>query len=184
MRQTNDMAIDDPDAVYGDRAAREALLGKGWLPTEPGALAEAEPATQQNDIYDTELRLIFYDDPFLGSYRRHFAEIFSDPRYTDLESNLRHFAGLYRKIEQERRPPAAFLAARGATTASERNEFARFYERYYRYVASAGGRVEAELAAAARASAVRAAPAGKREPDELAAPASPRRMAPAGVPRS
>ncbi len=134
MRRTNDMSIDDIDALYGDEAARQALLRMDSLPTQPGALADAEPAAQDNDIYDTDLRLIFYDDPIFGSYRRHFERIYSEPRYIDLRANLQHFADLYTKIEQERRPLSSLLARHGALSARERDDLAAFYARYYRYI--------------------------------------------------
>src|SRR5690348_14451103 len=141
MRRTNDLPIDNLDALYADRAARRALLHQGSLPTEPGALALAQPADQSNDMYDTDLHLIFYDNPIFGDYRENFAKIFTAPRYTDLEANLQHFAGLYRKIEDQRRPLAAFLAGRPEATASERATLIRFYHSYYRYIARAAATV-------------------------------------------
>lgn len=176
MRRTNDRPIDDPDAVYADRAARRDLLREGRLPTEPGALAEAEPAARQNDVYDTDLRLIFYDDPIFGSYQEHFSEIFSEPRYTDLRANLEHFAALYRKAEERRRPLADFLAAHGAASGPERAALARFYDSYYRYVAAEAARVTADLGALAHGPAAAEAAVG-------APAAAPRAPAP-GVPRS
>lgn len=173
MRRTNDLPIDDIDVVYADAAARRALLDQDWLPTEPGALAEAEPAAQQNDLYDTQLHLIFYDDPIFGPYRRRFAEIFSKPRYTDLAANLRYFAGLYRKIERERQPLSVFLAAHGAGAGPGRDRLSRFYERYYGYVGEQESRTARDLSALEGA--------GARGAEERA-PVAP--AAPSGVPRS
>src|SRR5713226_3652816 len=92
MRRTNDMDIRDLDEVYDDDAARQALMRLDVLPTVPGALAEAEPAVHSNEVYDTDLSLIFYDDPITGRYRRRFDRIFTEPRYTDLRANLSYFA--------------------------------------------------------------------------------------------
>ena len=39
MQRTNDLPLDNPDALYGDEAARSLLMQQGRLPTEPGALA-------------------------------------------------------------------------------------------------------------------------------------------------
>jgi hypothetical protein len=153
-RRANDMPIDDIEAIYGDRAARAALLGYGTLPTAPGALAEAEPATPQNDLYDTALHLIFYDDPIFGTYQPRFARIFAEPRYTDLEANLRHFADLYRRIDALRRPRDEMLAQRAP---AERADFAEVYDRYYRHIGRASAALDAELATLAR---LRWAPAG------------------------
>jgi hypothetical protein len=94
--RTNDLPIHEARAVYEDPSLRHAFLETGRLPTAPGALALAGAAIRDNDVYDTDrLRLIFYDNPFWGPYRRHFARIFAEPRYTDLRANLQHFATLY-----------------------------------------------------------------------------------------
>jgi hypothetical protein len=158
-RRVNDMPIDDIEAIYADRAARASLMGYGTLPTAPGALAEAEPAAPQNDIYDTALSLIFYDDPIFGTYQPRFTRIFAEPRYTDLEANLRHFADLYRRIEARRRPRDELLADRPP---AERANFAEVYDRYYRHIDRASAVLDAELAMLARLRpAARAAPAGE-----------------------
>ena len=158
-RRANDMPIDDIEAIYDDRAARASLIGYGTLPTAPGALAEAEPAAPQNDLYDTALRLIFYDDPIFGTYQPRFTRIFAEPRYTDLEANLRHFADLYRRIEARRQPPDEMLANRPP---AERANFAEVYDRYYRHIDRASAALDAELATLARwRPAAPAAPAGE-----------------------
>ena len=146
-RRTNDMPIEDVAAVYDDPAARAALLRYGWLPTAPGALAEAEPAAPRNDIYDTDLHLIFYDDPIFGVYQPRFERIFAEPRYTDLEANLRYFADLYRRIEASHRPRAEVAARRPP---AEEASFGQVYDRYYRYVARASAAIDADLAMLAR----------------------------------
>jgi hypothetical protein len=74
------------------------------LPSRPGGLAEAERAVQRNDVYNTKLRLIFYDEPTFGHYQERFDKIFSDRRYTDLRTNLTHFEDLYATILSH--PPA------------------------------------------------------------------------------
>ena len=98
MRRTNDMEIADPDALYDDQEARTTLLVQGRMLTQPGALAEARPAMRPNEVYNTNLRLIFYDDPTFGHYEPRFERIFHEPRYTDLGSNLMHFSTLYANI--------------------------------------------------------------------------------------
>lgn len=135
MRRTNDMPIENVDALYNDETARLALIHAEPLPTGPGALAEAERAVHDNDIYDTDLRLIFYDDPILGSYRRHFRQIFAEPRYFDLRANLQHFANLYREIERKRQARTPL-----------HDDHARFDALYDRYIDRASAEVDAELA--------------------------------------
>ena len=144
MRRTNDMDITDLHALYRDRAARRSLLENGRLPTEPGGLAEAQRMWLANDVYDSDVNLIFYDDPIFGPYKPHFHEIFSEPRYTDLRANLNYFAALYRKIEiaKERDPQAA-----GFPDAASRGGFAAFAARYYDYIDRETAAVDSELAA-------------------------------------
>jgi hypothetical protein len=117
MRRTNDMPMTDPARLYDDPAARVAIEDWHFIPTQPGGLAEAARAIQPNEVYETHLRLIFYDDPLLfGHYQQWFDAIFADPRYTDLRANLRHFSALYSSI----------LAARPAA-ASSRGSFDKAY---------------------------------------------------------
>jgi hypothetical protein len=144
MRRTNDMDISDIRGLYDDKLARRSLLEDGSLPTKPGALALAEPVWQNNGIYGTQLDLIFYDVPGLGSYQRNFDAIFSAPRYTDIRANLSYFAALYRRIKAARRPiePEA-----GSVDASASGSFAAFSARYYEYVDRESALVDARLSA-------------------------------------
>jgi hypothetical protein len=57
MRRTNDLPVDDLMTVWTDHAARAALLRGQGLPTQPGALAEAEKVVWDNEIYDTDLAM-------------------------------------------------------------------------------------------------------------------------------
>ncbi len=134
MWRTNDMPIADPDALYDDETARAALLQLGWIATEPGALAEARPEVQPNEIYNDHLRLIFYDEPVFGHYQERFDRIFAEPRYTDLAANLAYFSRLYAAILAKPRIPQT-TAARAA-----------FDRRYYDVIAQEKAKVDAELA--------------------------------------
>ncbi len=146
MRRTNDLPIESLDAVYEDAVARRALLEPASLPTAPGALAEAEPAVQDNDVYATDLGLLFYDEPIFGAYRSHFERIFSEPRYVDLRANLQYFAALYRKIEGGRPTLASFLERHDDGSPASRAALVSFYASYFRYIAAEGARASAELA--------------------------------------
>ena len=130
MRRTNDMPIDDPDALYDDETTRSALLHEAWIATQPGALAEARPAVQPNDIYGTHLRLIFYDEAIFGHYQARFDRIFAEPRYTDLAVNLAYFSQEYSAILAKRLPADApgYRAA--------------FYQSYHDTIARANARVD------------------------------------------
>ena len=97
-------------------------------------LAIAQPAIRDNEIYNVErLRLIFYDNPFWGPYYRHFARIFREPRYFDLRSNLRHFAAVYERARNNRRP-------------QRHKDDGSFFERYRQYMDREALRVGTQLA--------------------------------------
>ncbi len=129
MRRTNDALPADPGALYRDLAARRSLLEHGALPTRPGALAEARPPQQPNAVYETELKLIFYDEPLLGPYQGWFDQVFSQPRYTDATANQDDFAARARRIAAARKPLAWWLAR--APYAGDPAGFARVYDRFY-----------------------------------------------------
>jgi hypothetical protein len=133
MRRTNDMPIADPDALFDDEIARMTMLQQGWIATEPGALAEARPAVQPNDIYNTHLRLIFYDEAIFGHYQQWFDRIFAEPRYTDLAANLSYFSKSY----------TAILAKRTMPDTTDRR--ADFYRRYNDTIAREKAKVDSTL---------------------------------------
>jgi hypothetical protein len=144
MRRTNDLPLDDPMVVYEDDAARRALMRGDGLPARPGALAQAETVVWDNDIYDTDVALIFYDDPVIGAYAKRFEDIFADRRYSDIRANLSYFSDLYARIRRERRPPEAY---RDRVAPGEWPRFAEFHERYYEYVDRSIARIAAVKAA-------------------------------------
>jgi hypothetical protein len=136
VQRTNDMPIGRPRDLYEEEAARTALLRGDWIATGPGALAEARPMIRRNDLYDTDPRLIFYDEPILGRYQRRFDEIFRTPRYTDLRANLEHFSAQYRAIlARHQALPRSRPKPLELDVALEDPQLAEFYARYYAYVA-------------------------------------------------
>lgn len=144
MRRTNDVPIDDLAALYDDAAARRLLLDHGRLPTQPGALMDLGTIPRQNEVYDPDSRIIFYDEPITGSYEEHFRAILADPRYFKLRDNLAYFAGLYDKIKANRRPVEAYLADR---TPEEQATFRKFYTAYFDYIDHESREVGRNLAA-------------------------------------
>ena len=138
MRRTNDMDIADLTRLDRDDTVRRSLIEDGRLPTGPGGLAEADRMWQGNDIYDTDVNLIFYDDPVFGPYEKHFHEIFTEPRYTDLRANLNYFAALYRKIKAERERNTYATASREVIAFA-----ARYYDYIDREIASVDSKIEA-----------------------------------------
>lgn len=128
-RYTNDTIPPDPGAAYDNPVFRSSLLETGLLPARPGALAESRPLLQPNEVYDTDLKLIFYDDPIFGPYQRRFDRIFAEPRYTDPAANRAAFAAAAQQALAARTPLVAWLAQPryGADPAG----FAAVYDRYY-----------------------------------------------------
>jgi hypothetical protein len=118
------------------------LLQQGWIATEPGALAVARPAVQPNELYNTHLRLIFYDEPIFGHYQERFDRIFAEPRYTDLAANLSYFSQLYTTILARSHVSPSGMSARRAA----------FYQRYYDTIAHQKADVDAKLARLSRGS--------------------------------
>lgn len=129
MRRTNDGLPADPGAAWSDEASRRALLQYEVLPSRPGALAESRPPLQPNEVYETQLKLIFYDDPLLGPYQGWFDRIFAEPRYTVPAANRTYFAALARRALAERRPLDSWLAR--PRYAADPAGFASTYQRYY-----------------------------------------------------
>lgn len=142
MRRTNDTEIVDPQVVYDDRAARRELMEDDSLPARPGALAEAQRVIQNNDVYDTDLQLIFYDDPVFGSYERHFREIYSKPRYSDIRANLRYFASLYRSAKAGQKKLSQNA---NADVVAKSKDFVAFSARFYNYIDREALAVETRL---------------------------------------
>jgi hypothetical protein len=123
-RRANDMPVSDPVALYHDPTAHAGIPREGWIATRPGGMVEAERAFQPNEVYNTDLRLIFYDDPPFGPYQGWWDQIFSDPRYTDLRENFRYFSALYARVLAHRLPEAS----------PNGSDFAKFLVKYYQMI--------------------------------------------------
>ncbi len=141
MRHTNDLPLADPWVLYDDPTARATISAEQWVAAGPGGLAEAERIFQPNEVYNSDLRLIFYDDPPFGSYQRWWDQIFNDPRYTNPRANLRHFSRLYARILAHRPAPAP------VTPLDSR---AAFLVKYYATIAAAKAKTDAALATLSR----------------------------------
>ena len=102
MRRTNDLPIEHPNTIMDNDELRDALLNQDWIATRPGGLAEAERAVPVNALYDTNLRLIFYDEEVFGHYQQRFEQEFHEPRYMNLSANFKYFASKYSEILAQR----------------------------------------------------------------------------------
>jgi hypothetical protein len=141
MRRANDMPVEDLLAVWNDKPARRAVLAGEGLPTRAGALATFDPVTRDNALYDTDLRLIFYDEPVFGHYEAWYRRIVGEPRYSDLLADVHYYRALYSRIEADRRPLAWWLAAHPALRWEP--DFPAFYARYHDDVAHAATAISA-----------------------------------------
>ncbi len=144
MRRTNDMAVDDLAAIYADPVSRGQVLRGEWVAARPGAIAEAAPARTPNDLYHTDLKLIFYDEAITGYYRRSLDTIEAEPRYHDVTENLRYFADLYEGIAARRQSLDWWRQHEPRLAAAP--DFAAFYRRSYAGVARQAVRADAGLA--------------------------------------
>jgi hypothetical protein len=133
VRRSNDLPIDNPVTLFRDATTRQALLQDGWLPTGPGAISTATPIRPVNELYDTNVNLIFYDTPVIGPFQRNFDRITADRRYTDLTDNLQHFAALYAKISANRASPE-WWENRAGLPRQDDASFKAFYKSYYNYI--------------------------------------------------
>jgi len=131
MRRTNDLGLVDLASAYRDPDARRSLMTYGRLPAQPGALAEAQGSQRPNEVYETELKLIFYDDPLFGPYQGRFDAIFADARELDLRRNAERFAAAYRSVEAARQPLAWWQAR---SPYGDDPAFPAFYDKFYQTV--------------------------------------------------
>lgn len=127
LDQTQRHDIGNLHALYHDKLTRKSLIEDGWLPTTPGVMLDSNPVKTPNEVYNTQLSLIFYDDPLLGHYNKGFDRYLNQPRYHDLKTNLLWYQGLYAKAAAERKPLDWWLKKEPAG-------FAPFYNAYYAWL--------------------------------------------------
>jgi hypothetical protein len=141
MRRANDMPVDDLLAVWDDRTTRRAVLTGDGLPARAGAIATFDHVTQDNALYDTDLQLIFYDDPVFGRYEPWYRRIAADPRYTSLAADMGYYRSLYARIQADRRPLDWWLSEHPRLRSEP--DFLAFYAGFYRQVAQAANALAA-----------------------------------------
>ena len=91
--------LGEVDAIMADEPARDALHDFGWLPRRHGALVKFLPARPDNALFDPEFRLFAVQSILRMGMTANTVRLMSDPVYTDLEANLRHFAEVYARAE-------------------------------------------------------------------------------------
>ena len=144
IMRSDKLPLDNPISLFRDPAAREAVLRDDWLPTGLGVIATATPIRPENDLYDTDVSLIFYDILGLGSFQKNFDRITTDRRYTDISDNLHHFASVYARISAAWKPSEWWMA-RADLSPADRLSFVAFQRLYHDYVDRMSNRVNLAL---------------------------------------
>jgi len=105
--------LDSYPSIFGDDPMRDAMLEFGWLPTRHGSLLVSLPVHGDNELFDPQPRLLVLQGPVTRSTTRRLLAMLEDPRYTELDANLRHFHELYGQILSRRDQPEPLEALRG-----------------------------------------------------------------------
>ena len=92
-----------------------------------GALVKLISVYQNNDLYDTQVRIFMLQNPFLKPKSRKVEKLYTKPRYTDIEANLRYFKKRYENILKQEEP-----ASTGKLL--ERRDYGKLYRAYYQYI--------------------------------------------------
>jgi hypothetical protein len=90
----------------------DAILG--WLPTRHGALLVSLPVHPNNQLFDPQPRLFVLQSPVSMRSTRKLLAMLDDPRFTEVDANLRHFQAIYQQIlARQDRPEGGFAQLRG-----------------------------------------------------------------------
>ena len=118
--------LEDFRRIYRDRIQRKSLEEFNWLPMQHGALFKSLPIHQDNDLFDTKIRILTLGRPFRPSAARKAREFLVNARFTDLEANLRYYRSRYERILESRGTAKRPFFADDDYRAGE--------ERYYSYI--------------------------------------------------
>lgn len=99
---SNAYPIEDFDRIYREKIKRETLLEKDWLPTRHGALLKLIGVHQNNELYDTRLRIFVLEPPLLKPKSRRVTNMFGEDRYTQIKANLLYYKQRYEAILKKR----------------------------------------------------------------------------------
>ena len=106
--------VDSYPRIFDDDAMRDAMLEFGWLPTRHGALLVSLPVHANNQLFDPQPRIFVLQSPLSMRTTRKLLAMLDDPRFTEIDANLRHFDEIYRQILADRdRPEGGFAQLRG-----------------------------------------------------------------------
>ena len=147
--------LDDYREILRDGPRRDAFHEFHWLPTEPGALLKTLPVHEPNDLYDTTFRLFTLQSPFLLGKTQRAIDLLSDPRFVDLDFNLRHFENRYAAIL------ASHEAQRDMMASVRGTPYRRVQRLYYLYIRDQQEEVRSMLERMAAVAGDASAPAAK-----------------------
>jgi hypothetical protein len=144
--------LEDFGRVYDDEVQRQSLERYGWLPTRHGVLMKTLPVHQDNELYDTQVRLMILQAPFRSAASKRANLMLGDARTSELEPNLRLFQARYDAILSEREDDQGFSL--------HTDRYKELRSRYYAYIETQLAEVNrmlAQLRERARAAATGAA---------------------------
>lgn len=137
--------VDSYPDVWSDDAMRNAMLEFGWLPTRHGALLVSLRVHPENQVFDTQPRLLVMQGPIRTRRTEKLLAMLEDPRFSELGANLAHFEALYRGIVARRAESGGLAELRGDRYRRLRRRYLALIEKELREVEQ----MRAELAAAA-----------------------------------
>lgn len=138
-QRSTEFPVNDFDAVFADDEARRSLLAFDWLPAPPGALVSLHRVFPDNDVYDTNFRLLALRRSVHRDVYDDSRTILADPRFTDLATNLRHHQSLYQGALAEREAMPSGFGLRGDRRRT-------VWRRHQKYMSERLAEVEAMLA--------------------------------------
>jgi hypothetical protein len=138
----NTYKLEDPWRIYNNEVLRKTLMEHNWLPTRHGALITIQPVHQNNELYETDVRIFVLEPPLLRNKSRKIGNMYRDPRYRETGPNLLWFRERYEEILRKR--PDDWHEE------GEKGSYEEFRRRYYEYIEEQLADVEEKLIEASK----------------------------------
>ena len=122
----NTFPLESFNRIYWNKIKRKSLLEHDWLPARPGALVKLISVHQNNELYDTQVRIFMLQNPLLKPKSRKVDQFYAEPRYTDTKENLIYFKERYEDILKKEPAPREDTVGH--------SEYEKTRRAYYRYV--------------------------------------------------
>lgn len=133
--------------IFADAPMRDAMLEFGWLPTRHGSLLVSLPVHARNELFDPRPRMLVFQGPLTLRKTRKLLEMLDDPRFTEIDANLRHFDEVYRGIlARKDEPDDVFASLRGDRYRRVRRRYVSVIESGLREVEQMRAALEAAAA--------------------------------------